>query len=341
MAPLKPVHPDDEAWVGVDIGGTKTAIVIASQPPEILQRIEFPTLQERGPEYALKRIIDGIYQAVNDQQIKLSKVKAIGVSCGGPLDSEEGVIQAPPNLSTWIDVPITEILSREFGLPCCLENDANAGAVAEHRYGAGAGTKHMVFLTLGTGLGAGIIVDGRLYRGAQGQAGEIGHVRLSATGPIGYHKAGSAEGWASGGGIAQIARIRVEDAISRGESTDLSTVLIEKGGVTAKDVALAAKKSDPVALEIIQTAGVRLGEALAILIDVLNPERIVLGGMALRLRELILEPARSAIAREALPHSAQGCEVVAASLGERIGDLAALCVAQDCGCHSRHEHPLH
>ena len=248
MAPLKPLRPREDAWVGVDIGGTKTAIVISPQPPEILQRLEFPTLQERGPEYALSLIIKGIRQLLNDQQIRLSTVKGIGISCGGPLDSERGVIQTPPNLSTWVDVPITHILNAEFGLPCCLENDANAGAVAEHRYGAGVGTQHMIFLTLGTGLGAGIIANGRLYRGAQGQAGEIGHVRLSSTGPIGYHKAGSAEGWASGAGIAQIARDLVNNALSNSEHTRLSTVLTESGGITAKDVAIAAKQGDAVAL---------------------------------------------------------------------------------------------
>ena len=331
MAPLKPLRPREDAWVGVDIGGTKTAIVISPQPPEILQRLEFPTLQERGPEYALSLIIKGIRQLLNDQQIRLSTVKGIGISCGGPLDSERGIIQAPPNLSTWVDVPITRILNTEFDLPCCLENDANAGAVAEHRYGAGTGTHHMIFLTLGTGLGAGIIANGKLYRGAQGQAGEIGHVRLSSSGPIGYHKAGSAEGWASGAGMSQIARDLVNEALINGERTRLSTVLTERGGITAKDVAIAAKQGDAVALKIVRVSGERLGEALAILIDVLNPERIVLGGMGVRLGELLLEPARSAIAREALAGSAQGCEVVTARLGERIGDLAALCIAQDCG----------
>ena len=188
---------EEKAWIGVDIGGTKTAVAISREPPAMLARIEFPTLPEQGPERAIGLITQSIHEVLRTTGIDRAQVGGIGVSCGGPLDQRAGVIQAPPNLATWVDVPIASILRGEFALECKLENDADAGAVAEHRYGAGRGTRHMVFLTMGTGLGAGIIADGRLLRGASGQAGEIGHVRLSADGPMGYHKAGS------GGGMGQ------------------------------------------------------------------------------------------------------------------------------------------
>ena len=149
-------------------------------------------------------------------------IAAIGVSCGSPLDRVKGIVQAPPNLPTWVDVPICRLLGEAFHATCRLENDANAGAVAEHRFGAGMGTEHMVFLTLGTGLGAGIIAAGSLYLGANGDAGEIGHVRLSPTGPVGYHKAGSIEGWSSGGGIAQLAVRMLAQAEKRGRSSMLA-----------------------------------------------------------------------------------------------------------------------
>lgn len=315
---------EDKAWVGVDIGGTKTAVVIAQRPPAMLKRIEFPTLPQQGPERAIELIKQSIHEAMRSTGIHRGAVGAIGVSCGGPLNQRAGVIQAPPNLATWVDVPITAILSDAFGLDCRLENDADAGAVAEHRYGAGRGTQHMVFLTMGTGLGAGIISDGRLLRGAAGQAGEIGHVRLSAEGPVGYHKAGSVEGWASGGGMAQAAAQEVKAAIQRGEPTELASKL---DGLTAKDVAEAARRGDGVAMRIVESTGGRLGEALAILVDLLNPERIVVGGLAMRLGETLLKPARRAMEREALPGSARICEVVPASLGEAIGDVAAIAVA--------------
>lgn len=315
---------EEKYWIGVDIGGTKTAVVIAHQPPAMLARIEFPTLPQQGPERAIALIKQSIYQVLRQTGIDKSQASGIGVSCGGPLDQRTGVIQAPPNLATWVDIPITTILHEEFALACRLENDADAGAVAEHRYGAGQGTRHMVFLTMGTGLGAGIIADGRLLRGAQGQAGEIGHVRLSADGPVGYHKAGSVEGWASGGGMAQAANLEVESAINRGERTALASKL---GAMTAKDVAEAAHSGDAVAARIVESTGGRLGEAMAILVDVLNPERIVIGGLAMRMGESLLAPARRAMEREALPGSARICQVVPASLGESIGDVAAICAA--------------
>jgi glucokinase len=314
-------------WVGVDIGGTKTAVVASRNLPEILARIEFSTLPQQGPERAIGLIKDSIDQVIRDIGCSRTEVQAIGVSCGGPLNRSTGVIQAPPNLSTWVDVPITSILREEFQTECRLENDADAGAVAEFRFGAGRGTEHMIFLTMGTGLGAGIIAGGSLYRGATGNAGEIGHVRLSETGPVGYHKAGSVEGWASGGGMAQIAVQEVKAAVQRGTHTELGAALDQKGIIAAKDVAEAAERGDRVAAHILEISAFRLGQTLAVLVDVLNPERIVIGGLAMRLGERILKPARAVLASEALEQSVKVCQVVPASLGEAIGDVASLCVA--------------
>lgn len=257
-------------------------------------------------------------------QVGTSQLAAIGVSCGGPLDRIRGIIQTPPNLPTWVDTPITSILQKEFTAICALQNDANAGAVAEHRFGAGKGAQNMVFLTMGTGMGAGIIVNGQLYHGASDLAGEIGHVRLTKSGPVGHNKAGSVEGWASGGGMAAIARIKIAQCKTKSK---ISEVLKNDGTISAKDIAAAAYSGDALAKQIIRTCGKRLGAALAILIDVLNPERIVIGGLALRLGEDLLQPARAEIKKEALAAAARDCEIVAAALGENIGDVAALCVA--------------
>jgi len=315
----------DDLWVGVDIGGTKTAVLVSAEPPSVIGRIEFATRPADGPEPALCQIQEGIGDLL--ARAGAAGIRAIGVSCGSPQDRVAGVIQAPPNLPTWVDVPICAILADKFQAPCRLENDANAGAVAEHRFGAGQGVRNMVFLTMGTGLGAGIIADGRLFHGTTDSAGEIGHVRLTRTGPVGYHKAGSVEGWGSGGGIAQVAGRVVRRAVERGQATSLARCLEDGGSITARDVAAAALEGDRVALRVIRSTGKRLGEALAILVDIVNPERIVIGGIAMRLGDLILEPARQAMNREALPHAAAVCQVVPACLGERIGDVAALCVA--------------
>ncbi len=306
-------------WIGVDIGGTKTAVVLSAEPPSVIARVEFPTQPADGPEPAIHAIKQAIAELLKTHAVE--RIEAIGVSCGGPLDRSTGMIQAPPNLWTWIDVPIVSILESEFGTRCFLENDANAGAVAEHRFGAGRGTGSMMFLTMGTGLGAGLILDGKLYHGASDSAGEVGHVRLTRTGPVGYNKAGSVEGWASGGGMAQVAEAMVKAAQKRGVQTCLS------GKPTARDVGMAAQKGDAVARKIVRATGRRLGQTLAILIDILNPEAIVIGGLAMRLGADLLDPARAVVRREALTLAAAACRIKPAELGERIGDIAALSVA--------------
>lgn len=313
-------------WAGVDIGGTKTAVVLSSHPPELLSRAEFPTLPAQGPDQTISKIKSILQDTLKTQGTQAGKLLGVGISCGGPLDPLRGIVQAPPNLPTWVDVPIVKILEAEFRCRVSIENDANAGALGEHRYGAGRGTRDMVFLTMGTGLGAGIIIGGQLHRGANNMAGEIGHVRLTRNGPVGYHKAGSVEGWASGGGLARIAHRVLIDARRKGQ-TSLLLDLPPDHEVTAKDVGLAAQKGDDVARNIVRTCGHRLGDALAVLVDVLNPERIIIGGLAPRLGNLLLDPARESLEREALPSALKACTVVPAELGESIGDVAALCVA--------------
>lgn len=316
------------AWIGVDIGGTKTAVVLSVGPPEILHRVEFATLPEHGPQTAIARILHEIHAALAAHPLPIAAVAGIGVSCGGPLDRHTGVIQSPPNLPTWDNIPIRSILEREFDRPCAIENDANAGAVAEHRYGAGQGTRNMVFLTMGTGLGAGLILDERLYRGSSEMGGEVGHVRLTRSGPVGYNKAGSAEGWASGGGMVQVAAEFLARAAKRGRSSLLFQANDHGAKLTARDIAHAAQQGDPLAQAIVRATGKRLGQLLAILVDLLNPERIVVGGLAMRLGDSLLQPARAVIRKECLARAVEACQVVPAQLGERIGDVAALCVAQ-------------
>lgn len=318
----------EKVWAGVDIGGTKTAIVLSANPPKILKRIEFPTRPAEGPESAIQRIKSAIHELLVSQQLTPTDLHAIGISCGSPLDPISGVIMAPPNLSTWRDVPITSLLTDEFGVDCFLENDANAGALAEYHYGAGKGTKSMVFLTMGTGLGAGLVLDGRLYRGTSFAAGEVGHVRLTRSGPVGYHKAGSAEGWASGAGMAQVATRSVREAVERGQVTTLA----EPGNgaaasLSAREVWMKAQHGDAIAQRIVHNTGKKLGAVLAILIDLLNPECIVVGGLALRMGDALLAPAREMAKHESLGPSFEACRITAAGLGEEIGDVASLCIA--------------
>lgn len=318
--------PAPQVFAGVDIGGTKTAVTLSCDLPHVLVRVEFPTLPELGPIQAVDRIVSCISELLRSGGFNRTDLLSIGISCGGPLDRHRGIIQAPPNLSTWQDVPITGVLHEAFGVRCLLDNDANAGAVAEYRFGAGRGTSNMIFLTMGTGIGAGIILNGQLFRGSTDTAGEIGHVRLTPSGPIGHNKAGSVEGWASGNGMAQAAASAVALAVEAGESTSLAS-LWKSNGLTARAIGSAARDGDSVARRIIALTGDRLGQTLAILVDLLNPDCIVIGGLAMRLGDLLLAPARKSLVREALPVAAGRCRVVPALLDESIGDIAALCVA--------------
>lgn len=315
-------------YLGVDIGGTKTAVVAGDESAKVIARVSFPTDHAGGPEKVIADVKEGMKKVCGECGVGPGGVEAVGISCGGPLDSRRGVVLGPPNLPGWDEVPVVAELSGFTGRPAYLENDANAGAVAEWRYGAGRGTRNMIFVTAGTGFGAGIIVDGRLYSGTNDMAGEIGHVRLEKYGPYGYGKVGSVDALCGGAGVAQVAAEMMDAAEREGRQSMLFCL---RRAPSARDVAEAAARGDALAKEILERVGEYWGRALAILVDVLNPQRIVIGSLAVRTGELIMGPARRMLGAEALSRSAEVCEVVPAQLGDRLGDIAALCVAMRIG----------
>jgi len=322
----------DSLVFGVDVGGTKIAVLAGREKNEtvdILERLEFATPAER-PEVALSEIL----KKMQDLQTRHGDPASIGISCGGPLDVKKGLILSPPNLPAWDHVPIVERLRAAFPVPVTIENDADACAMAEFRYGAGRGVQNMVFLTFGTGLGAGLILNGRLYRGANGGAGEVGHIRLASDGPIGHHKAGSFEGFCSGGGLSKLGRITIEQRAREGSATEWSASQRRNMRLSAKDIAEAAYAGDETALEIMDVCGQKLGEGLAILIDTLNPERIVLGSIFVRCGDLLENAMRKALKQEALKQNLEACQIVPAMLGERVGDVAALSIAMIALAHA-------
>jgi glucokinase len=219
------------------------------------------------------------------------------------------VILSPPNLPGWDNVPVVVFFRDRFGVPVSLQNDANACALAEYRFGAGRGTRNMVFMTFGTGLGAGLIIDGRLYSGTNDNAGEIGHIRLAPSGPLGYNKEGSAEGFCSGAGLARLAKIR--------KGLDL----------TAKEIFARVRAGDPDCTEVFRESAEKLATILAFTIDILNPEVIALGGVFMRNVDLFMPVIEPILAREALSLAREACRIVPAGLGESVGDYAALAVA--------------
>ena len=320
-----------ERLIGVDVGGTKSAVVLGQKEGagevKVLERLAFATETDRGPEHALGEFRERARDLVDRSEREGSPARAVGVSCGGPLDSRRGLVLSPPNLPGWDRIPIVEILEKETGLPTRLENDANAGALAEWLFGAGRGARNVVFCTMGTGFGTGMILDGRLYAGTNDNAGELGHVRLAEDGPAGYGKRGSVEGFCSGGGIAQLAHAYAVERLQRGEEVGFCRSIAEAGNITARDVGEAAEAGDPAARELLADVGRRLGQALAALIDVVNPERIVLGSIFARQHTFIWPECERVLGEEALAPALEVCRVVPAELGESIGDLAALAVA--------------
>jgi glucokinase len=321
-------HSDNtgnDIYMGLDIGGTKCAVIIGDASFVIRKKITFDTRTERG----WQAIVDDLKKHGRSllSGFPGNKLKRIGISCGGPLDSKKGMIYSPPNLPGWDNVPITKIFSDEFGVDTALQNDANACALAEWLMGAGRGTSNMIFLTMGTGMGGGLILNGRLYSGTNDLGGEVGHIRLAKTGPVGFGKAGSFEGFCSGGGIAQLARTIVSEKLKKNIPVDFCPSEDFLGSIDTKMVAVAAQKGDKVALEIIRISAEYLGHGLSILIDILNPECIVIGSIYAR-NELLFKPILyEVLKQEAIPAALEVCTIRPAELGESIGDHAALCVA--------------
>ena len=309
--------------IGFDIGGTKCAVCIGEDVNGELvvkDKKMIPTDHSISPY----KMIDKMCSLAEEMT---DNFDVIGISCGGPLDSKRGVIMSPPNLPGWDDIKIVDYLKEKYNVNVYLENDANACAVAEWKYGAGKGTENMVFMTFGTGLGAGLILDGKLYRGANDMAGEAGHIRLNAFGPVGYGKAGSFEGFCSGGGIAQLGKMYAQEKLQMGKSVSFCGSISELDSITAKAIAECAYKGEQDAIEIYETCGKMLGKGLSILIDILNPERIVLGSIFQRSESLLRPAMQEVLEKECLGYSFKACSVVPAELGDNIGDYAALAVA--------------
>jgi len=282
-------------FLGVNIGGTTCSVALGTVNGRVLSREAFAT---PGRDQCVARLHELAASMVREDTV------AVGISCGGPLDADAGLILSPPNLPGWDEVPIVREIETATGKPTFLMNDANAGALAEWYFGPEGGCSPLVFLTCGTGMGAGILIDGKPFDGVCGQAGEVGHVRLTDDGPVGFGKQGSFEGWCSGGGFAQYA------------------------GMSAKKAALLAQQGSSEQIEHFAEFGRKLGQALAMLIDVLNPRRIAMGGIYMRCEGLIAPAMNETLQKECLPQSLQACRIGPASSGEQIGDHAALAVAR-------------
>jgi glucokinase len=309
--------------LALDIGGTKLAVAVVTEDGAVHGLQVEPTRRDEGPDVILPRLFAlGARARHAARQEGLPDIGAVGISCGGPLDAPAGVLVHPLHLPGWIDVPIVAEAERAFGVPAVLENDATAAALGEYRYGSGVGTATMLYLTISTGVGGGAVINGTLHRGAAGNGGEYGHIQVR---PGGRRclcgRDGCLEAYASGTNIA----VRAAEALASGRGS----VLRALPEVRAEDVSAAAAEGDPLARELWDDTCALLAAAITDLVNILEPDRVVLGGGVTRAGDALLVPVRDAVLRDAMPPAASAVTVSLAQLGDVVCVVGAGALALD------------
>jgi glucokinase len=307
----------------VDLGGTKIRSIVVDRAGLVRGMDQRPTEGEGGPEAVIGRMVGSIRAAGAASGARVDDLAAVGVAAPGPVDFEQGVILEAPNLAAWSNVALAAILRDRLRRPTYLENDANAAAVGEHRFGAGRGVRELIYLTISTGIGGGLILNGQLYRGVDGTAGELGHTVVDPSGPLddcGLH--GCLEIMASGTAIARMAY----EAVEAGRSEALGRVA-EAGELTSREVGQAAEEGDPVAQEILARAARYLAIGLADFINIFNPQLFVVGGGAAQMWDRLIAPAFAEARRMAFARPAATAQLLPAALGENSGALGVAALA--------------
>ncbi|HEU4946750.1 MAG TPA: ROK family protein [Kribbella sp.] len=304
--------------LALDVGGTKLAAGVADPGGKLHSFVSTQTRVADGPQAVMDRLTRLGRQALADAGHP--EVVAVGIGCGGPLDPRTGVILGPPGLPGWDEVPLGAQMRDRFGLPTYAENDATAAALAEYRWGSW-NVRNLVYLTISTGFGGGVVIDGELFRGAADQGGELGHVVVDWQGrQCGCGARGCAEAYVSGTSIAR----RAEEALRDRRDSTLSAL----AGVTAKDVFEHARAGDALAREIWDETTAILGRMVAVIVNVCEPELVILGGGVTRAGHYLLGPVREAALRQAMPPAAKACDVVISRHGDAVGVLGAAAIAQ-------------
>lgn len=319
----------EKKYIGLDIGGTKCCVLLAEVNHGIVitDKIRFATCVDKGFDYAWGKLCEGIDAILAAHQLTSRDIEAIGISCGGPLDARHGIVLCPPHLRGWVNIPLTRILEEKYGIQAFLQNDANACALVEWKLGAGRNTSNMIFLTMGTGMGGGMIVEDRLLCGHTDMGGEIGHLRLTDDGPVGFGKAGSVEGYTSGEAIRHQAMAWTKEMMSRGQIPAWMNEVNSIEELDVKVMADCARRGDEDAIRFWNHIGRMLGRTVAMLVDAFNPEVVTIGSIFVRCEELLRPAMEAELKAEAIPFSLEGLRVVPAQTGEAIGDLASIMVA--------------
>ncbi|MDN5332366.1 MAG: glucokinase [Tepidanaerobacteraceae bacterium] len=308
-----------EIAVGIDLGGTKIATGAVDEEGNLLWRVELPTLAREGPGRVIQRMKESVYGVLQKLGLSLTDIAGIGIGVPGPMDARRGVVKNPPNLPGWDDVPLLSIMQEEFNIKICLENDANAAAMGEYLFGAGRGIENFVYITISTGIGGGVVADGRLLKGDGGNAAEIGHITINFEGPVcGCGNRGCFEAYASGTAMARFAK----EGILYGRKTILSN-FYQKEEVKAEHIFAAAKEGDEFAMELVEKEGFYLGVGLASVVNAYNPRRIAVGGGLTKAWDMFCPRMIEVMRERALPANVEHLEVVKATLGPDVGIIGA------------------
>jgi glucokinase len=312
--------------LGIDIGGTKLAVGVATDDGRLLSTGLVPTFALEGPDAVIRRVVDLANRALADAGLTAADVAGIGVGCTGPLDTVTGIVHDPPNMPGWEVVPVGPRLAEAFGRPVVIDNDANAAALGEYRFGAGRGVSDLFYATISTGIGAGLVLDGRLFRGVNGNAVEIGHMTVAYQGRLcNCGRRGCLEAYASGPAIADRAR----EALATGDPSTLSAIPGGPDAITAADVSAAAIAGDALAGRVWTETVEVLGAGIANVLNVFNPGRVILGGGVARAGEALFVPVRRMAHEQAFGPLLRVADIVPAELGDQVGVLGAVAIALD------------
>ena len=318
---------DSDLVLTADVGGTKMVVALVSPEGEIIDRYRQPTMAQEGPESVIRRLHSGIDLLLDRNNHSPGQLKAMSLGIAGIIDIKNGIVDKAPNLPGWENLALKDTIHEKYKVPVHILNEVDAAALGEHRYGAGKGLKNVALITLGTGIGGGLVLDGKLFTGSSGSAFEIGHMVIKDDGPkCGCGKNGCLETLASGTAIGREARRR----ISNGEKTilvDMVNGVIED--ITAETVHKAAKKGDTLALSVITGASYYLGLGITNLVTLINPEMIIIGGSVSRIGNLLLDPVRQMVNDKSFVLMARDLKIVQARLGEDAGLLGAAAYALD------------
>ncbi len=313
-----------EPFLGIDIGGTKSAVAVATADGHVRAHVRGASRAEEGADAMIGRVIDMARTAVAEAGLDMADIRAIGIGCGGPLDPVRGVVRHALNNPGWIDIPLVARIEHALRRPAYLENDANAAALAEHRFGAGRGVRNLVYLTISTGVGAGVIVDGRLVHGENGNAGELGHLSVRSNGRrCKCGSRGCIEAYCSGPSIAD----RAQEALARRGAA--SSLMALHHPLHAEHVVAAVHAGDRTARTVWDETMEVLGAGVASVIHAFNPRLVLLGGGVTGAGDLLFDPVRRIVAERTMPALLEAVEIAPAELGDLTGVLGAVSVAVD------------